>query len=199
MMESLVPEYEAYGVTRERTGGRIEGIAPSDAYRCAGGRSVVIAGNGDGIFPRLMRVVGRADLADRADLAGSPARWAARDELDAAITAWTEPRQVDAVLEALAEAGVPAGPIYSAADIASDAQFLARGMIQKRDVSTGERVLRGVSFPGIVPQLGEAPRQVRTLGPELGEHTADVLGGLLGRTPAEIAEFIETTEGAVHA
>jgi formyl-CoA transferase len=198
-MEALVPEYEAYGISRERTGGRLEGIAPSNAYRCAGGRSVVIAGNGDGIYKRLMQVVGRPDLAKRSELEGSQARWAAREELDDAINAWSETRTPDDVLRALAEAGVPAGPIYTAADISVDPQFIARGMIQKRDVSSGAEVIRDVAFPGIVPQLGSEARQIRTLGPDLGEHTAEVLGQLLHRTPAQVLEFLDQTNGVIHA
>jgi formyl-CoA transferase len=196
MMESLVPDYEAFGVSRERTGGRIEGIAPTNAYRCLGGRSVVIAGNGDGIYKRFMEVIDRPDLGSRADLSNNQLRWAKREELDSAINSWTEERSVDEVLATLAAAGVPAGAIYAAPDIAADPQFLARGMIQRRDVSTGDELLHDVGFPGIVPQLGEQPREIRTLGPDLGEHTAEVLSGLLGRSPDEIDDFLANTNGA---
>jgi formyl-CoA transferase len=197
-MESLVPDHDAFGVTRARTGGRIEGIAPTNAYLCDDGRSVVIAGNGDGIFARFMGVIGRQDLADRPDLADNRLRWACRDELDDAITAWTSSHSVDDVLEALSAAGVPAGPISTAADIAVDPQFVARGMIQKRDVSIGTETIKDVGFPGIVPQIGTVPRPIDRLGPDLGEDTRSVLEGILGRSPDQIDAYLAETTGAVH-
>ncbi|MCV7163534.1 CaiB/BaiF CoA transferase family protein [Mycobacterium stomatepiae] len=176
VMESLVPEYDAYHVTRTRSGGRMEGIAPSNAYQCGDGRWVVIAGNGDGIFRRLMNLIGRADLAESPRLANNALRWQARDQLDEAIGAWTAARPADQALWALEGAGVPAGPINTAADIKADAQFLARGMIQHLPVSTGTEFLPDVAFPGIVPRIGEGARAIRTLGPDLGEHTEEILG-----------------------
>ncbi|GAA3526092.1 CoA transferase [Amycolatopsis ultiminotia] len=172
--ESLVPDHLAYGVQRRRTGGRMEGIAPSNAYRCRDGDSVVVAGNGDAIFRRFMAAIGRPDLAARPDLQDNSARWARVDELDAAIEEWSSARPRDEVLAALAEAGVPAGPISTAADIVADPQYAARDMVQYFDVDTGDGVRR-VGFPGIVPVIGERSLPVRSLGPELGEHTAEVL------------------------
>lgn len=175
--ESLVPDHLAHGVTRERVGGRMEGIAPSNAYPCAGGGSVVIAGNGDGIYRRLMATAGRPDLADDPDLATNAGRWARRDELDDAIAAWTGARERDDVLAALEAVGVPSGPIFTAADICADPQYAARDMIQYFDVDTGDGPRR-VGFPGIVPVLGGASLPVRSLGPDLGEHTDEVLAEL---------------------
>src|ERR1700742_3419973 len=120
VMESLVPEYDAYHVTRARTGGRMEGIAPSNAYQCGDGRWVVIAGNGDGIYRRFMRLIGRPDLAESLRLANNTQRGQARDELDEAIGAWTATMPARQALSALEAAGVPAGPINSAADIKAD-------------------------------------------------------------------------------
>jgi formyl-CoA transferase len=170
MTESLVPDYLAYGVERERVGGRMEGIAPSNAYRCRDGASVVIAGNGDSIFARLMRATGRPDLAADPGLASNAGRWARRDELDVAIEAWTETLTRDEVLTALDAAAVPAGPIYTAADICADEQFRARGMVQSLPVDGVE-----VGFPGIVPVLGGSSLPVRSPGPDLGAHTREVL------------------------
>jgi formyl-CoA transferase len=116
VMESLVPDHLAYGVTRERVGGRMEGIAPSNAYPCSDGASIIVAGNGDGIFGRYMRVIGRDDLADDPDLQTNAGRWRRRDELDDAIAAWTRGHSRDEALAILDDAGVPSGPIYNAAE-----------------------------------------------------------------------------------
>jgi formyl-CoA transferase len=175
--ESLVPDHLAYGVERRRSGGRVEGIAPSNAYPCLDGSSVVVAGNGDAIFHRFMEAIGRPDLAERADLQDNSARWAHVDELDTAIDEWTCTRPRDDVLAALAKAGVPAGPISTAGDIVADPQYAARNMIQYRDVDTGDGVHR-VGFPGIVPVIGDRSLPVRSLGPELGEHNDEILGEL---------------------
>ncbi|MEV6120557.1 CaiB/BaiF CoA-transferase family protein [Streptomyces sp. NPDC052077] len=180
MMESLVPDYSAHGVLRERTGGRIEGIAPSNAYACSGGDSVVIAGNGDSIFGRCMETIGRPDLRDDPGLATNAGRWARRDELDRAIGAWTGRRPRDEVLAALAAADVPAGPIHTAKDIVDDEQFAARDMVQTLPVDVAGE-LRDVMFPGIVPVLGRRSLPVARPGPDLGEHTHEVLSGLLAR------------------
>ena len=195
MMESLIPDYEAYGVRRTRTGGRMEGIAPSNAYVCAGGGSIVIAGNGDSIFARLMQIIGRPDLAADPALASNAGRWERRDELDAAIGVWTATLPPAEALAVLDQAGVPSGPIYTAEDICADPQYTARHMIQKFDVSTGERTIPGVGFPGIVPVLGEASLPVRSLGPDLGEHTAEVCRNLLGKSEEEIRAILRTAQG----
>lgn len=189
VMESLVPEHDAYGVTRTRCGGRLEGIAPSNAYLCADGRWIVIAGNGDAIYRRLMRLIGRPDLADDARLADNALRWQARDELDEAIGAWTVRTATAEALAALAAASIPAGPINTAADIRVDEQFLARGMIQRMPVSTGAETLPDVAFPGIVPRIGDQAREIHSLGPDLGEHTEEVLGAIDGY-PEALKELI---------
>jgi formyl-CoA transferase len=186
MMESLVPDHLAYGVHRTRTGGRMEGIAPSNSYPCADGTSVIIAGNGDGIFRRLMTVIGRADLGADPALASNSGRWAQRDLLDDAIGSWTTGLPRPAVLAALDAAGVPAGPVYTAADIVEDEQYRARNMIQYLPVDTGEGRPREIGFPGVVPVIGDVSLPVRSLGPDLGEHTAEVLSGLLGMNEEEI-------------
>ncbi|MFT3714987.1 MAG: CoA transferase [Gordonia sp. (in: high G+C Gram-positive bacteria)] len=179
MMESLVPDLGAYGVRRERTGGRMQGIAPSNAYTCSDGFSVVISGNADAIFGRYMRAIGRDDLADDPGLADNDGRWDRRDELDRAIGEWTAARTRDDVLHAMEQAGVPAGPIYTAADIVADPQYAARNMIQEFDVDAGGEAPSRVGFPGIVPVLGDASLPIRTLGPEIGEHTDEIRRGLL--------------------
>lgn len=174
VMESLVPDYSAFGEVRTRTGGRMEGIAPSNGYMCAGGKSVVIAGNGDGIFKRLMSAIDRPDLGDDPELQSNAGRWDRREELDEAIGAWCAERDVDEVTEALETAGVPAGPIYTAEDLVADEQLAARGMIQHLDVSTGESILPDVAFPGITPVIGGSSLPIDRLGPDLGEHTTEI-------------------------
>ncbi|MEZ5211355.1 MULTISPECIES: CaiB/BaiF CoA transferase family protein [unclassified Gordonia (in: high G+C Gram-positive bacteria)] len=174
MMESLVPDLGAYGVKRERTGGRMQGIAPSNAYVCADGYSVVISGNADGIWPRYMAAIGRPDLAADPGLADNDGRWNRRDEVDDAIGAWTARHTREEVLSAMEAAGVPAGPIYTASDIVADPQYKARNMIQEFDVDAGGAGPTRVGFPGIVPVLGGASLPIRSLGPEIGEHTDEI-------------------------
>ncbi len=186
LTESLLPDFEAHGLRRERLGGRMEGVAPSNAYPCADGRTVIIAGNGDAIFRRFMTVIDRPDLAEDPLLATNDGRWARRDELDAAIGDWTGRHSADAVLQALEDAGVPAGQIYQASDIADDPQYLARGMVQRFDVPG---LPSPVGFPGVVPRIDDETTEVRWLGPDLGAHTREVLGGLLDLTDAQIDEL----------
>lgn len=184
MMESLVPDYSAFEVLRRRTGGRMEGIAPSNAYECRDGRSVVVAGNGDSIFGRLMRTIGREDLAEDPELSGNAGRWARRDELDEAIAAWTRDHDRDDVLRVLDAAAVPAGPIYRAEDILRDEQYRSRGMLQELPVSI-DGVRRSVAFPGVVPVLGNTSLPVRHLGPDLGSDTRWLFEEVLGRAASE--------------
>ena len=185
-MESLVPDYLAYGVTRERVGGRMEGIAPSNAYPCADGNSIIVAGNGDAIYQRYMATIGRPDLATDPDLQTNAGRWRRRDELDAAIAQWSQRLDRDEALKLLDEAGVPSGPIYTAADICDDAQYEARNMIQHFDVNTGEAEPKSVGFTGIVPVIGGRSLPIRSVGPDLGQHTHEVLSNLLELTDDQI-------------
>ena len=164
----------------------MEGIAPSNAYVCADGTSIVVAGNGDAIYRRYMEAIGRPELGIDPNLQSNAQRWEAREMLDTAIGAWSATLTSADALEILDAAGVPAGPIYTAEDIAAEPQYTARNMIQKFDVSTGEEILENVGFPGIVPVIGGASLPIRSLGPDLGEHTEEVLGQLLGMDKSEI-------------
>ena len=170
-MESLLPEYSAFGAVREPAGSALPGIAPSNAYPCADGW-VLVAGNGDSIFKRLMAAIGRDDLGRDPQLAGNAGRVARVAEIDAAIGAWTAPRAVAAVLEALNGAAVPAGRIYTAKDIAEDPHYRARGMIQR--VTTAEGL--ELDVPGIVPKLSLTPGAITRRAPTLGEDDDLVLG-----------------------
>ena len=186
VMESLVPDYLAYGVTRKRVGGRMEGIAPSNAYRCADGTSIIVAGNGDAIFQRYMHTIGRPDLAEDPELQTNAGRWRRREELDAAIGQWTILQDRDVALKLLDEAGVPSGPIYTAADICADEQYEARNMIQHFEVDIGDPQRKTVGFPGIVPVIGGSSLPIRNVGPDLGENTHEVLSTVLGLSDDEI-------------
>lgn len=186
VMESLIPDYLAYGVKRERVGGRMEGIAPSNAYPCNDGNSIIVAGNGDAIYQRYMGTIGRPDLAMDPELQTNAGRWLRRDELDAAIGQWSSQLSRDEALKILDEAGVPSGPIYTAADICDDAQYEARNMIQHFDVDTGGTEPTTVGFTGIVPVIGGRSLPIRSVGPDLGEHTHEVLTELLHLTDDQI-------------
>ncbi len=172
-MESLLPEYSAFGAVRQPAGSALPGIAPSDAYRCSDGH-VLIAGNGDSIFKRLMSAIGREDLAQDPVLAGNSGRVARVVEIDAAIGEWTAPRNVAQVLTVLDGAAVPAGRIYTVADIAADPHYAARGMLDTITLSDGT----ALAVPGIVPKLSRTPGRHLRNAPTLGQDTAEVLAGL---------------------
>ncbi|MFO1275123.1 MAG: CoA transferase [Sphaerotilus natans] len=167
-MESLLPEYSAFGAVREPAGSALPGIAPSNAYRCADGQ-VVIGGNGDSIYRRLMSAIGRADLAEAPDLASNAGRVARVDEIDAAITQWTVQRPVDAVVAALQAVQVPVGRIYTVRDIAADPHYRARQMIERIVTADG----LALEVPGVVPKLGDTPGGLFRPAPRLGEHDGE--------------------------
>jgi formyl-CoA transferase len=173
VMESLIPEYSAFGVVREPAGSALPGIAPSNAYRCTDG-VVLIAGNGDSIFKRLMTTIGRDDLGNDAGLASNAGRVARVVELDHAIEVWTAKRSVTDVLALLGEAKVPAGRVYTAKDIVDDPHFRAREMVLKQTTRDGW----DVDVPGVVPKLLGTPGTVRSPAPGLGDDTDGVLGEL---------------------
>jgi formyl-CoA transferase len=186
MMEGALPEYDLFGETRERTGSNLTGIVPSNTYLTRDGQHIVIGANADSIFKRLMHMIGRGDLAEDPALADNAGRAKRADELDAAIGAWTGRLGAEAVLAALAEAQVPSSKIYSMADIAADAQYLARDMIRQLKLGDGT----ALKVPGVVPKLSDTPGDIDWLGPGLGEHTDSVLAAY-GYGSAEIAALRE--------
>ncbi|KGU76972.1 CaiB/BaiF CoA transferase family protein [Burkholderia pseudomallei] len=179
MMESVVPEYGVYGLVRERTGASLPGIVPSNTYPCRDG-SVVIGGNSDPIFKRLMKAIGRDDLADDPALAHNDGRVPRTGAIDAAIGAWLAERTIDDALAVLNAADVPASRIYSVADMFDDPQFVARQMIQRFKLADGAQI----PLPNVTPKLSGTPGETRWLGPALGEHTDEVLGTLGYDAPA---------------
>ncbi|MBP0598959.1 CoA transferase [Herbaspirillum sp. LeCh32-8] len=186
LMESTVPEYDLLGHVRERSGGALPGIAPSNTYPTRDGSYVVIAGNSNPIFKRLMQAIGRADLADDPALEHNDGRVRQVALLDAAIAGWTSAHSIDDVLATLEEAGVPSGRIYSVADIVADPHYQARDMILPSRLPDGT----AVKMPGIVPKLSDTPGGVRWQGPSLGQHTGEILAGL-GLDDAAIARLRE--------
>lgn len=185
-MESLLPEYSAFGAVREPAGSALPGIAPSNAYRCSDGGYALIAGNGDSIFRRLMTLIGRADLAADPSLADNAGRVARVAEVDAVIGHWAAQRTVGEAMAALDQASVPAGRIYTVADIAADPHYQARGMISEVRMDDGSVL----AVPGIVPKLSLTPGGHRRNAPALGQDTDAVLRGV-GLTDGQIAALRE--------
>ena len=181
MMESMLPEYGMAGYVRERSGAALPGIVPSNTYPCRDGLYVVIGANADSIFKRMMRAIGRPDLADDPSLASNEGRVRRTEELDRVIGEWTSANDLATVLAVLDKAEVPAGRIYSIADIAADLHYQARDMIERHRLGEAELLL-----PGIVPKLSATPGETRWIGPKLGEHTGEVLSAL-GYAEGEIA------------
>jgi formyl-CoA transferase len=171
VMESMLPEFDAFGAVRERTGSILPGIAPTSAYRCSDGSYVLIAANGDSIFRRLCVAMGRDDLAADASLAHNDGRAQRQSWLDGEIEAWTSARTPAEVLDAMERAEVPASRIYSVRDIAADPQYAARGMIREIPLPGGGLL----KVPGVVPKLSATPGGFTRGGPRLGEHTREVL------------------------
>lgn len=169
-MESLLPEFSVFGAVREASGSALPGIAPSNAYPCSDG-TMLVAGNGDSIFKRLMKSIGREDLGERPDLANNDGRVRNVAQIDAAIGEWTATQTVADAVAHLSRAHVPASRIYTAKDISEDPQYRARGMIQRVTTRDGYEL----DVPGIIPKLSATPGAIRSTAPRLGEDTAAVL------------------------
>ena len=182
LTESLLPEYSVFGAIRQPAGGALPGIAPSNAYRCGDGQYVLIAGNGDSIFKRLMTLIGRSDLGDDPSLAQNDGRAKRVVEIDAAINTWTATLGLDEVLKGLIQAQVPSGKIYTAKDIAEDPHYQARGVIETVESADGLKV----QVPGIIPKLSQNPGAIRHRAPTLGEHTDQIMKSA-GLTEEQIA------------
>jgi formyl-CoA transferase len=184
MMESLVPEFDFAGVVRERTGGALPGIVPSNTYTTKDGQNIVVAGNGDAIFKRLMLAIGREDMANDPQLARNDGRVPRTTEIDGAIQSWCDTQDIESALTILKAADVPVGKIYSVRDMMSDPQFLARQMFEQHQFADGTPI----KLPAVTPKLSETPGETKWLGPTLGEHTSEVLRGL-GYDDVQIAQF----------
>ena len=181
MLESVVPEFDGAGVVRGPSGSTLTGIVPTNTYLCANGKFVIIGGNADSIFQRLMRAAGRDDLAHDTRLSDNAGRVEHQEEVDGAISRWTATLDSDEVLERLAEASVPSGPIYSVEDMMQDPQYNERAMFETVQVD-GD----GLKIPALVPRLDETPGETLWPGPALGEHNEEILGGRLGYSRDEM-------------
>ena len=184
MMESLVPDYDLFGEIRGRIGTGLTNIVPSNTYTTRDGKSVVIAGNGDSIYKRLMHAIGRDDLGLDPDLANNVGRVGRTADIDGAIGEWAATHELEAIVKALEAADVPHGKIYTAADIVADPQYLAREMIRQVILPDGT----ALKLPGIVPKLSDTPGAMEWVGPRLGEHTDEVLRGI-GYSDEDIARL----------
>jgi formyl-CoA transferase len=185
MMESLIPEYDKLGEIRERQGSKLSGIVPTNTYPTKDGKYIIIGGNGDTIFKRLMMAAGREDLANDPRLAHNDGRVEHEAMIDAALEEWTRSHTYDELFAALEKADVPTGPIYNAADIVRDPHYQARGMFEDAEIGGGETV----KLPTFVPKLSATPGRTEWIGPPLGAHNREIYGGLLGMSDDELAQL----------
>ena len=185
-MESLLPEYSAFGEVRQAAGSALPGIAPTNAYQCADGGYVLVAGNGDSIFKRLMTVIGREDLGKDPQLENNDGRVKRVAELDQAIGEWTKTVSTSKALEALDSVAVPAGRIYTVADIANDPHYKARGNIQTIQMKDGSKL----DVPGVIPKLSRTPGSIKTLAPDIGQNTDEILKSI-GLSDAQVISLKE--------
>ena len=185
-MESLLPEYSAFGEVRQAAGSALPGIAPTNAYQCADGGYVLVAGNGDSIFKRLMTVIGREDLGNDPQLENNDGRVKRVAELDQAIGQWTKTVSTTKALEVLDSVAVPAGRIYTVADIASDPHYKARENIQTIQMQDGTKL----DVPGVIPKLSRTPGSIKTLAPDIGQNTDEILKSI-GLTNDQVASLKE--------
>lgn len=170
LMEAVVPEYSGAGAIRQPSGSTVTGIVPTNTYRCRDGKFVVIGGNGDSIFQRLMRAAGREDMAEAPELANNAGRVQHESEIDAAISRWCAENDSESILETLDAERVPAGPIYNVADMFDDPHYQQRGLFEQVEING-----KPLKIPAILPRLTKTPGQTRWSGPELGEHSQEVL------------------------
>ncbi|KAA3652689.1 MAG: CoA transferase [Proteobacteria bacterium] len=184
MMESMVPEFDHYGFIRERTGNVMPGITPSNTHTARDGKHIIVGGNGDAIFKRLMVAVGRTDLAEDPSLADNAGRDARAAEIYGVIDDWVGRHDGQFVLETLKAADVPVSNIYSVADMFADPQYLARQMIERVGLPDGQ----SLAVPSVIPKLTATPGATAWVGPALGEHTDRVLERL-GFDPHAIARL----------
>ncbi|MBZ5527663.1 MAG: CoA transferase [Acidobacteriia bacterium] len=191
MMEGMVPEYDKGGVIRQREGTRLSGIVPTGTYPCQDGIDIIIGGNSDSLFKRMMLAMNRPDMAADPRFEHNNDRAQHADEIDAAMTAWTRQHPSKEVVRILEEAGVPVGPIYSVADMLRDPHFQARGLFEDVDLGGGDMV----KLPALVPKMSETPGGMDWVGPQLGAHNKEVFGGMLGYSDEQLKKLTE--EGVI--
>jgi len=181
LMEAVIPEYTGAGVVRQPSGTTVTGIVPTNTYRCADGKYLIIGGNGDSIFKRLMSAIGREDMANEQELAENPGRVKHEARIDAALSSWCATHNINDAMKILDASRVPAGPIYSAEDIVEDRHYHARNMLETVSVDGQD-----FSIPSYAPKMEQSPGQTRWVGPKLGEHNAEIYQQMLGMTEEQI-------------
>jgi crotonobetainyl-CoA:carnitine CoA-transferase CaiB-like acyl-CoA transferase len=186
MMESTLAEYDKLGVVRERTGAKLEGIVPTSTYPTKDGKFIIIGGNGDSIYRRLMNKIGRSDFAEHAEMQDNKGRVGHEEAIDKAITDWTLTQTYDEAYAAMLEAEVPTGPVYSIADIVKDEQYIARGLFEEVEIEPGDTV----KIPAVLPKLTETPGGTDWIGPKLGEHNEEIYRGFLEMSQSEYEDLI---------
>jgi crotonobetainyl-CoA:carnitine CoA-transferase CaiB-like acyl-CoA transferase len=182
LMEGIVPEYDGGGAIREPSGTTVTGIVPTNTYRCDDGKFVVIGGNGDSIFKRLMEAAGRSDMAENPAMADNEGRVVHEAEIDEALALWCAAHSSVHIIDTLEAVRVPVGPIYSVEDMMSDPQYQARGMFEQVEIDG-----KPLKIPAIMPKLADTPGRTDWPGSEVGSHNDEVLGGILNLDEAQIA------------
>jgi crotonobetainyl-CoA:carnitine CoA-transferase CaiB-like acyl-CoA transferase len=187
MMESTLAEYDKLGVIRERTGAKLDGIVPTSTYETKDGKFIIIGGNGDSIYRRLMYKIGRSDLAEHPEMQNNAGRVRHEAEIDQAIIDWAKTKTYEEAYQAMIEAEVPTGPVYSIADIVRDPQYIARGLFEEVEIEPGDKV----KIPAVLPKLSATPGGTDWIGPKLGEHNEEIYCGFLGMSQAEYEDLVE--------
>jgi formyl-CoA transferase len=186
MMESTLAEYDKLGVVRERLGAKLDGIVPTSTYPTRDGKFIIIGGNGDSIFRRLMQMIGRPEFAEHPGMQNNAGRVEHEQAIDDAITGWTITKTYDEAYAEVVAAEVPCGPVYSIADIVKDEQYNARGIFETVELAPGDNV----RIPAVLPKLTETPGGTDWIGPKLGEHNEEVYCGFLGMSPSEYEDLV---------
>jgi crotonobetainyl-CoA:carnitine CoA-transferase CaiB-like acyl-CoA transferase len=184
LMEAVVPEFDGAGVIRQPSGTTVTGIVPTNTYRCKNRKYVVIGGNGDSIFQRLMEVAGHPEMASDPRMSNNAGRVIHEAEIDHALATWCLSKESDEILELLEKARVPAGPIYNVEDMFADPHFNSRGMFEQVEING-----KPLKIPAILPKLAQTPGRTDWPGLEIGSHTNAILEELLNLSPAEINQL----------
>lgn len=184
LLEGIVPEYDGAGVVREPSGTTITGIVPTNTYLCSDGKHVVIGGNGDSIFKRLMKEAGREDMAEDPELEHNPGRVIHQERIDQALADWCQQHTSADIIAKLESARVPVGPIYSVEDMMTDPHYIARGMFEEVNVNG-----KALKIPAISPKLSDTPGRTDWPGAQIGAHNQEILGDLLGLSPETLEQL----------
>ena len=181
LMEGVVPEYSGCGAIREPSGTTVTGIVPTNTYRCQDNKYVIIGGNGDSIFKRLMTTAGREEMANNPAMADNAGRVQHEAEIDAALSEWCLAHPSKFIIEQLEAARVPVGPIYNVEDMFNDPHYQARGMFERVEIDG-----KSLDIPALIPKLQSTPGKTDWSGPKLGQHTEEVLSDILGMASEDL-------------